>query len=169
MTPRTTLLITIFAVIALVGIVMITRQRLHSPAAGSREAAPSSSSRDGGHGALPPGIGATKAGERPAAAAQRNAPPDPTKIKFNLDEIRADGLRGPSDGLVSVSYEFRVPADEAIYREVKRIDPSVRISSVNAEKGAFCLGSTSQPRWREILMELSSLPYVSEIRECFFE
>jgi hypothetical protein len=101
--------------------------------------------------------------------------PDASKIKFQLEGIRPDGLRGPPDGLVSVAYEFCVPADEGVYQAVRRIDPSVQISPgspgrIGCSKAqALCTGSTHQPRWRDVIKELSSLPYVAEIRQCFFE
>jgi hypothetical protein len=97
------------------------------------------------------------------------------KIKFQLDDIRPDGLRGPADGLVSVSYEFCVRADDRFYQEVRWIDPSVQIypnssGRIACPKGqALCIGQTNQPHWRDVLRRLSSLSYISEIRECFFE
>ena len=97
------------------------------------------------------------------------------KIKFQLDDIRPDGLRGPADGLVSVSYEFCVRADDRFYQEVRRIDPSVQIhpnssGRIACPKGqVLCIGQTNQPHWRDVLRRLSSLSYISEIRECFFE
>ncbi len=109
--------------------------------------------------------------------ARENAvqPAEAGKIKFRLDNIRADGLRGPADGLVAVSYEFCVPADAAIYAEVKRRDPSVQISPgargrVGCKAGeALCIGNTHQADWRRVLVGLAVLEYVKEIRECFFE
>lgn len=97
------------------------------------------------------------------------------KIKFEVDNIRPDGLRGPSDGLVSVAYEFCVPANEQAYEEVRRIDPSIKIypgsrGRIGCGKDeTLCIGSTHQPRWREVLKRLSALSYISEIRECFYE
>lgn len=97
------------------------------------------------------------------------------KIKFQLDYIRPDGLRGPANGLVSVSYEFCVPADDRLYREVRRIDPSVKIhpnssGRIACPKGqSLCIGQTHQPHWRDVLRRLSYLSYISEIRECLFE
>ena len=101
--------------------------------------------------------------------------PESGKIKFRIDDIRSDGLRGPPDGLTSVMYEFCVPANEQVYQEVRRIDPSVQIHSgssgrIGCSKAqALCIGNTHQPRWCEVLKGLSSLRYISEIRECFFE
>ncbi|GDY21429.1 hypothetical protein LBMAG56_27760 [Verrucomicrobiota bacterium] len=98
-----------------------------------------------------------------------------SKIKFRLEAIRPDGLRGPPDGLVSVAYEFCVPADPAVYQEVRRLDPSVQISPGSrgrigcSKQQALCIGNTHQRNWREILLALAALPYVAEVRECFFE
>ena len=103
-------------------------------------------------------------------------PADLGKIKFRLDNIRADGLRGPADGLVAVSYELCVPADAAVYAEVKGIDPSVQITpggrgrvGCQAVGQALCVGNTHQAGWRGILEKLAARGYVKEIRECFFE
>lgn len=102
--------------------------------------------------------------------------PDPVrKIKFDLAEIRDDGLRGPPDGLTSVSYEFCVPANEKIYAEIRKIDRTVqihpgsrgRIGCLKTE--ALCIGATHQKDWRKALETLAALNYVKEIRECFFE
>ena len=101
--------------------------------------------------------------------------PGAAKIKFRLDDIRPDGLRGLQDGLVSVAYEFCVPADDRVYQEVRRIDSSVQIypgskGRVACSKDqALCIGQTHQPRWRDVMKGLASLKYISEIRESFFE
>ncbi len=70
------------------------------------------------------------------------------KIKFAFDAIHPDGLRGPPNGLVSVSYEFCIPKGEAFREEVRRIDPSVQIHEGSrgrtgfSEDQALCIGST---------------------------
>jgi len=97
------------------------------------------------------------------------------KVRFPLDSIRADGLSGPADGLVSTDYEFCVPATPEKLAEVRRIDPSVRISLVargrigRKDGQALCLGNTHQPGWRDVLERLAALEYVAEIRRCFAE
>ncbi|MCW1884691.1 hypothetical protein OKA04_08115 [Luteolibacter flavescens] len=97
------------------------------------------------------------------------------KIKFDIDAIRPDGLRGPDDGLVTVSYEFCVPRDEASLAEVRRISPGVAIHPGSrgrigcGEDQALCIGATSGPEWKQELLALADLGYVVEIRECFFE
>ena len=115
------------------------------------------------------------AGCHVASEQSTSQPAQATKIKFSLDDIRSDGLRGPPDGLVAVSYEFCVPANQQVYQEILRIDPGLNITSgspgrigcVNTQ--ALIIGETNQPNWREVLQELSTLTYVTEIRECFFE
>ena len=98
-----------------------------------------------------------------------------TKIKFPLDNINPDGLRGPPDALVAVSYEFCIPASERVYQEVLSIDPSVNLGPGSrgrigcAKNQTLSIGQTHQDHWREILLELSSQTYIVEIRECFFE
>ena len=97
------------------------------------------------------------------------------KIRFPLDGIRADGLSGPPDGLVSIDYEFCVPADAQVLAEIKRLDPSVRVSLVargrigRRDGQALCLGNTHQPDWRAILERLAARADIAEIRRCSFE
>lgn len=98
-----------------------------------------------------------------------------SKIKFLLDNIHADGLRGPPGGKTSVAYEFCVPTDNRNLQEVRQIDPNVQI--YQGSKGrigctssqTLIIGSTSQPHWKEVLTAISALPYVLEIQEAFFE
>ena len=119
--------------------------------------------------------GSPAAAELKQANPPRTLSPAPGKIKFRLDNIRADGLRGPADGLVSVAYEFCVPAEPAAYEAVRRMDPSVKISPGSrgrigcSARQALCIGNTHQRNWREVLANLAALPYVAEVRECFFE
>lgn len=98
-----------------------------------------------------------------------------SKIKFSLDDIHSNGLRGSAHGLVAVSYEFCLPADDQVYKEVQRIDPSVKFHPGSrgrihcAQDQALSIGDTNQANWREVLNELSSLTYIAEIQESFFE
>lgn len=99
----------------------------------------------------------------------------PDKIRFPLAGIRADGLAGPPDGLVSIDYEFLVPADPVVIAEVRAIDPSLRVSMESrgrvgrGEGQALCLGNTHQPGWRQVLERLAARPDVGEIRRNFAE
>ena len=101
--------------------------------------------------------------------------PDPEKIRFRIDDIDADGLRGPAGGQVSVSYEFCVPANAQVYRQLRQIDAGLQINpGASGRSGctkdqALGIGDTGQPGWRRVLDALTSLDYVSAIRECFFE
>ena len=97
------------------------------------------------------------------------------KIKFDLNGINADGLRGPPDGLVSVAYEFCIPANDQVYQEVRKIDSSVQIQPgapgriACSKDQALSIGQTNQPHWLDVLKTLSSQTYIAEIQECFYE
>jgi hypothetical protein len=108
---------------------------------------------------------------------EQNTTPQPgmTKIKFPLDNIHPDGLRGPTGGLVAVSYEFCVPASDTVHQNVQQLDPTLQIYSGSPGRigcttnQTLAIGNTHQSEWREVLQALSSLNYVSEIREGHFE
>lgn len=109
-------------------------------------------------------------------SAPQPAPLDPrAKIEFDLEALDADGLRGPPDGKVAVDYEFAIPDTAAAREEVSRIDPSVAFMAgsrgrIGAKPGeCLCLGSTHQPRHREILLALARLPEIGRIIECHHE
>jgi len=97
------------------------------------------------------------------------------KIRFPLDGIRADGLSGPASGLVSIDYEFCVRADPLVLAEIKRLDPSVKVSLVargrigRRDGQALCIGNTQQKDWRLVLERLAARPDITEIRRCYFE
>ncbi len=97
------------------------------------------------------------------------------KIEFDVSAIDADGLRGPPDGKVSVSYEFAIPDKPACKAEVSRIDPSVQFmcgsrGRIGAKPGeCLCVGSTHQKNFRQVLQRLAELPCVARIIECHFE
>lgn len=104
------------------------------------------------------------------------APPDIVrKIGFELDALDINGLVGAADGKVAINYEFRIPDTPRNHAAVKAIDPSIKIAvgprgRVNAGPGyALCVGSTYQPRHREILFDLARLPFVERIVRCVFE
>jgi len=107
---------------------------------------------------------------------QAQAPLDPrAKIELDLEALDADGLRGPPDGKVAVDYEFAIPDTVATREAVTRIDPSVEFmpgsrGRIGAKPGeCLCLGSTHQPRYREILLALARLPEIARIIECHHE
>ncbi|MHC5080276.1 MAG: hypothetical protein ACYTHN_14770 [Planctomycetota bacterium] len=102
--------------------------------------------------------------------------PDPwKKIEFDLTVLDADGLRGPPDGKVAVSYEFCIPDTPECKAEVKAIDKRVEFmpgstGRIGAGKGqCLCISSTLQRDYRNILKRLAALPYVKRIIECLFE
>ena len=109
-------------------------------------------------------------------SAPQPAPRDPrAKIELDLEALDADGLRGPPDGKVAVDYEFTIPDIPAAREAVTRIDPSVHFfpgsrGRIGAQPGeCLCIGSTHQPRHREILLALARLPEIARIIECHHE
>jgi hypothetical protein len=110
------------------------------------------------------------------AIAPRSPAVDPwRKVDLDLRSIDRDGLHGPADGKVAVSYEFAIPNTEECRAQVRTIDPTVRFmpgsqGRVRAPKsGCLCIGSTQQPNYRDVLRKLAELRYVERIIECHFE
>jgi hypothetical protein len=97
------------------------------------------------------------------------------KIKLDLSTLDEDGLRGPADGKVALSYEFCIPNSEEYRAEVKAIDRTVRFmpgssGRVGAGKHeCLCIGSTHQKNYRQVIRQLAGLSYVKRIIECHFE
>ena len=97
------------------------------------------------------------------------------KIMFDLSGLDADGLRGPPDGKVAVSYEFAIPNTQACKDEVKAIDRTVQFMPGSPGRVAagkdecLCIGATHQEAFREVLESLAARPYIETIIECHFE
>ena len=97
------------------------------------------------------------------------------KLDFDLAELDDNGLIGPPDGKVAVSYELCVPKDQKLVDEVRSIDPSIAIHADSRGRigcspmEVLCLGSTHQRSYREILERLCALPYVRRIERTWFE
>jgi hypothetical protein len=115
-------------------------------------------------------------GSNQVMAAEINPRVDPAgKIAFDLNQLNAQGLHGPSDGLRALAYEFCIPRDPALEAEVKAIDPTVVVYAgsrgrVGCGPGEnLCLGSTQQPEFKAVLLKLAGLTYVKQIKQCFFE
>ena len=108
---------------------------------------------------------------RPAGGAEGTR----RKIELDLTALDKDGLRGPPDGKVAVSYEFCIPDTPACQAEVRAIDPTVQFmpgarGRAGVREGeCLCIGSTHQKNVRDVLQRLAGLPYVARIRECHFE
>ena len=105
-----------------------------------------------------------------------NAPQEKlTKINFETDNINPQGLTGNSASLRSVSYEFCIPKDADIAKQVKVIDPSVQLydktrGRINcSDTETLAIGNTHQSQWKIVLLNLSSQDYIIEIQETFFE
>jgi hypothetical protein len=97
-----------------------------------------------------------------------------SKVELDLSDIDGNGLRGPQDGRVAVSYEFAIPNTIQCKTEVKAIDASVQFMPGSAGRiGAaphecLCIGTAGRD-FRQVLRRLAELPYVQRIIQCHFE
>lgn len=102
-------------------------------------------------------------------------PPEAAKIKFDLSQFDAAGLRGPPDGKMVVDYEFCIPKKEEFAKEIRTIDPSAKCFSsskgrIGCTSGEYlCIGNTHQRNYRKILLRLARLGYIQRIEETFYE
>jgi hypothetical protein len=97
------------------------------------------------------------------------------KLDFKLEDLDENGLIGPPDGKVAVSYELCVPRDQKRVDEVRSIDPSIAIHADSRGRigcssvEVLCVGSTRQTGYREVLEKLCGLEYVRRIQRTWFE
>lgn len=92
------------------------------------------------------------------------------KINFDLSTISESGLIGTGTGVRSLAYEFCIPANPTAEKEVRSIDPSLKIyrhspGRIGCQKNQYlCIGETHQERWREKLLNLANLNYIEKIQ-----
>lgn len=96
------------------------------------------------------------------------------KIRFDLSRLDGNGLYGPETGKIALDYEFCIPRDEALRREVEGMDPSLKVQTSAGRIGCgpeqyLCIGNTHQANWRQVLYRLAELPYVERIEQVFWE
>lgn len=96
------------------------------------------------------------------------------KIYFDIDQIDANGLMGPEDGKVLLSYEFCIPDNDSIIDCIMQIDPEFKVLSSkgrsNCEKGyKLVTGSSGSPNFKSIVCELTRLDYIQEIKRTYNE
>jgi hypothetical protein len=96
------------------------------------------------------------------------------KIRFDLSALDDEGLRGPPDGLRSLTYEFCIPGDSAFVAEVKAVDPTAKVVPGSGRISCttnqhHMMGNTHQKNFRGVLYRLSNLDYIRRIEEVFFE
>ncbi len=97
------------------------------------------------------------------------------KISFDINELDKEGLIGPPDGKVALSYEFCIPADNQYVNEIRAIDPSVKIHKkskgrVTCSKMEWlCVGDSHQENATVKIQRLAELPYVKRIQRAYFE
>lgn len=105
-----------------------------------------------------------------------NNPDDPlNKVLFDLSHLDRNGLRGPPDGKIAVSYEFAIPDNDLCRSEIKAIDKTAQFmpgshGRVGAGKNeCLCIGSTHQENFKTVLLALAEKSYIKRIIECHFE
>ncbi len=112
------------------------------------------------------------------ACSRKATPEDPEiwqKIHLDFSQIDPDGRTGPPGGKVVVNYEFCVPAQEKFWKTVQKIDSTVirqagTSGRIGCGKGqCLIIGSTAQPKYRRVLYELASLPFVPKIEQTYWE
>ena len=70
------------------------------------------------------------------------------KVTFDLGQLNEEGLRGPADGLRSLSHEFCIPNGERFRVQVASIDLSVQF--ICGSRGRIGCGQQSQQARAEI-------------------
>jgi heat shock protein HslJ len=106
--------------------------------------------------------------------------PSPTvtakpKIRFDVERLNAQGLIGPPDGLRALDYEYCIPDQPEVIRQVQAIDPTLQIQKGSPgrvgcdQNQLLCLGNTHQADFRSVLERLAALPFVTAIHQAFFE
>jgi hypothetical protein len=83
-------------------------------------------------------------------------------------------LRGKMGGKTSVDYELCIPAKPQIWLEFQQIDPSLKQNKGRGRIGCgdgtwLVIGSTHQPNFRAILLNLARRADVKEIQETVWE
>lgn len=97
------------------------------------------------------------------------------KITFDISTTSRERLRNPPDRLRAVSYEFCIPKEDELVREVQEIDSSVMFHGSSRgrigcqENEYLCIGTIESPQWKEILLSLASLEYVERIDRFYGE
>jgi hypothetical protein len=120
-------------------------------------------------------IAVASCGENEKTTKQQDSGDWQNKIAFDLSQIRADGLTGPPDAMVSVAYEFCIPRDRVLLARVLAIDSTVKYTAeapgrIGCGKTEYlCMGDTHTPRWRDILRQIASLDYVTRIERTDWE
>lgn len=106
------------------------------------------------------------------SAPPSTAPED--KIRFDLGRLDEDGLQGSAGSKRALAYEFCLSDEPRLIEELSALDPSLHLQRAPGRIGCssdevLMLGSTHQPRHREILERLAEHEAIARIEEAFFE
>lgn len=97
------------------------------------------------------------------------------KIGFDINAMDKEGLMGPPDGKVAISYEFCIPAHNSYIGQVRQIDPSLKFHKKSkgripcSKEEWLCIGNTHQEYARLKLQRLAELTFVKRIERSYFE
>ncbi len=98
------------------------------------------------------------------------------KIKFDLNEFTDDGYRQRALGeVMSINYEFCIPADENAWKEVSGIDSTLRLMKGSKGRSGcsdsewLCIGSSRQNGFKNVIITLADKKYIRKITETFWE
>jgi len=97
---------------------------------------------------------------------------DIEKFDFDINALDKDGLIGPSNGKVSVDYQFCIPKGQEFEKQVLAIDPELKISTNSrACSGSqnIAIGNTHKSGHQVILRSLSELDFVKKISRVWYE
>ena len=97
------------------------------------------------------------------------------KIKFDLNSLDTNGIRGPTDGERIVDYEFCIPTEKKYVDTIKAIDSELicyqgsrgRIGCLRDEY--LCIGKTQNKFLKNVLCQLSTLTYIKRIERTWWE
>ena len=113
-----------------------------------------------------------KTKSKPLAQTELKVMGDIEKFDFDINALDKDGLMGPSDGKVSVDYQFCFPKGEEYEKQILAIDPELKISTKSracSGEQNVAFGSTHKPGHQEILRSLSELDFVKKISRVWYE
>ncbi|WP_252177377.1 hypothetical protein [Endozoicomonas sp. 4G] len=100
---------------------------------------------------------------------------DMAKVRFDVNALDKEGLRGSGNNVKAVSYEFCIPDKIEYVDQVMAIDPTLVVYRASPGKtqcrpGEYlAVGDTHQLDYYEVLRKLAELDYVESIQEATFE
>jgi len=96
------------------------------------------------------------------------------KIRIDFKQLDEQGLLGTGKGKVAMNYEFCIPAQEKLWRQVRKTDPTAQRNEGKGRVGCkenqwLVIGATNQKNYQRVLFNLASMPFVERIEPVFWE